>query len=225
MAYLEKGLCQPYGHDFPRRRIGNDNRCFRKEWFSEFHWLEYSIENDAAYCLHCYLFKPDREGQGDGHIFTKTGFRDWKRKQSLKDHVGIFDSAHNQAFAKCTNLMNQKQSISYVISSRSSSQQKSYRTRLTAVLDCTRFLLMQGLSFRGHDESQESLNRGNIVELLDWYAARCEEVKQVLFSNAPGNNQMTSPKIQKDLVNCCAVETTKAIINEMGDCLFSILVD
>jgi hypothetical protein len=84
---------------------------------------------------------------------------------------------------------------------------------------------MQGLPFRGHDESKESLNRGNLIELLDWYAARCEEVKEVLFTNAPGNDQMTSPKIQKDLVNCCAVETTRAIINEMGDCLFSILVD
>ncbi|XP_022846235.1 zinc finger MYM-type protein 1-like [Olea europaea var. sylvestris] len=225
MSYLEKGPCQPYEHDFSRRPMGNDNRCFRKEWFSEFHWLEYSIEKDAAYCLHCYLFKPDRGGQGGGHIFTKTGFRDWKHKKTLKDHVGLFDSSHNQAFAKCTNLMNQKQSISYVISSQSSSQQQSYRTKLIAVLDYTRLLFMQGLSFRGHDESKESLNRGNLIELLNWYAARCNEIKEVLFSNAHGNDQMTSPTIQKDLINCCAVETTRAIINEIGDSLFSILVD
>ncbi|XP_022871961.1 uncharacterized protein LOC111391053, partial [Olea europaea var. sylvestris] len=109
MTYLQKGPCQPHGHDFSRRRIGNDNRCFQREWFSEFYWLKYSIENDAAYCLHCYLFKPDRGGQGGGHIFTKTGFRDWKHKITLKDHVGLIDSAHNQVFAKCTNLMNQKQ--------------------------------------------------------------------------------------------------------------------
>ncbi|XP_022894114.1 zinc finger MYM-type protein 1-like [Olea europaea var. sylvestris] len=36
---------------------------------------------------------------------------------------------------------------------------------------------------------------------------------------------MTSPTIQKDLINCCAVETTRAIINEIGDSLCSILVD
>ncbi|XP_022895333.1 uncharacterized protein LOC111409524 [Olea europaea var. sylvestris] len=191
MAYLEKGPCQPYGHDFPRKSMGNDSRCFRKEWFSEFHWLEYIIEKDVAYCLHCYLFKPDRGGQGGGHIFTKTGFRDWKHKKILKDHVGLFDSAHNQAFAKCTNLMNQK----------------------------------QRLSFRGHDESKDSLNRRNIIELLNWYAAHCKEIKEVLFSNVPGNDQMTSPTIQNDLVNCCAVETTRAIINEIVDSLFSILVD
>ncbi|XP_022863623.1 zinc finger MYM-type protein 1-like [Olea europaea var. sylvestris] len=156
---------------------------------------------------------------------VKTGFRDWKHKKTLKDYVDLFDSSHNHAFAKCTNLMNQKQSISYVISSQSSSQQQSYRTRLNAVLDCTRLLLMQGLSFRGHDELKESLNRGNLIKLLNWYAVRCKEIKEVLFSNAPENDQMTSPTIQKDLVNCCAVKTTRAIINEIGDSLFSILVD
>ncbi|XP_022889133.1 zinc finger MYM-type protein 1-like [Olea europaea var. sylvestris] len=36
---------------------------------------------------------------------------------------------------------------------------------------------------------------------------------------------MTSPSIHKDLVNCCAIETTRSMINEMGDFLFSILVD
>ncbi|XP_022859117.1 zinc finger MYM-type protein 1-like [Olea europaea var. sylvestris] len=160
-----------------------------------------------------------------GHIFTKIGFRDWKHKSTLKDHVGLIDSAHNQAFAKCTNLMNQKQSISHVISSQSSSQQKNYRTRLTVVLDCTRFLLMQGLSSRGHDESKESLNKGNLIELLNWYATHRKKINEVLFSNAPENDQMTSPSIHKDLVNCCAVETTRSMINEMGDSLFSILVD
>ncbi|XP_022891740.1 zinc finger MYM-type protein 1-like [Olea europaea var. sylvestris] len=84
---------------------------------------------------------------------------------------------------------------------------------------------MQGLSFRGDDELKESLNRGNLIELLNWYAARCKEIKEVLFNNAPGNDQMTSPTIQKNLINCCAVETTRAIINDIGDSLFSILVD
>ncbi|XP_062230279.1 uncharacterized protein LOC133927984 [Phragmites australis] len=36
---------------------------------------------------------------------------------------------------------------------------------------------------------------------------------------------MTSPTIQKELAKCCAVEITKAIKEEMGGCLFSVLVD
>lgn len=30
MAYLEKGPCLPYEHDFSIRPMGNDNRCFGK---------------------------------------------------------------------------------------------------------------------------------------------------------------------------------------------------
>jgi hypothetical protein len=36
---------------------------------------------------------------------------------------------------------------------------------------------------------------------------------------------MTSGTIQKELANCCAEEVTRAIKEEMGDCLFSVLVD
>jgi hypothetical protein len=41
----------------------------------------------------------------------------------------------------------------------------------------------------------------------------------------PKNAKMTSGTIQKELANCCAEEITRAIKEEMGDCLFSILVD
>jgi hypothetical protein len=60
-----------------------------------------------------------------------------------------------------------------------------------------RFLLEQGLAFRGHDESSTSLNRGNLLEMLDWYAARCKDVADVINENAPGNcrHLMKSNKI------------------------------
>jgi len=36
---------------------------------------------------------------------------------------------------------------------------------------------------------------------------------------------MTSPTIQKELSECCAIEVTKAIKEEMAGCRFSILID
>jgi hypothetical protein len=41
-----------------------------------------------------------------------------------------------------------------------------YKIRLTYSIRCLRYLLHQGLAFRGHDESKESSNRGNFIELL-----------------------------------------------------------
>ncbi|XP_042407253.1 zinc finger MYM-type protein 1-like [Zingiber officinale] len=81
------------------------------------------------------------------------------------------------------------------------------------------------LPFRGHDESSTSSNRGNFLELLKWYSSECPEVVAVVGMNAPGNNQMIAPKIQKQLVNACAVETTNAILADLGDRWFTLLLD
>ncbi|XP_042415056.1 uncharacterized protein LOC122004198 [Zingiber officinale] len=86
-------------------------------------------------------------------------------------------------------------------------------------------LQQQGLSFRGHDESSSSLNRGNFLELLQWYSQRNEEVSKVVNQNAPGNNQMISLAIQKDLTRACASEITLSIIEDIGNNVFSLMVD
>ncbi|XP_042043474.1 zinc finger MYM-type protein 1-like [Salvia splendens] len=101
----------------------------------------------------------------------------------------------------------------------------AYRIRLTVSLNVTRFLLKQGLSFRGHDESSSSSNRGNFIELLLWFSELNDDVSKTLFANAPANNQMNSPRIQKELGNACASEVTLAIVNDIGDKVFTLLVD
>ncbi|XP_057794712.1 uncharacterized protein LOC131010997 isoform X2 [Salvia miltiorrhiza] len=101
----------------------------------------------------------------------------------------------------------------------------AYRARLTVSLDVTRFLLKQGLTFCGHDESASSSNRGNFLELIQWYGDHNDIVSKVLGEHAPDNNQMTCPKVQKELAHACALEVTLAIINDLGDKVFTILVD
>ncbi|XP_042016285.1 uncharacterized protein LOC121764309 [Salvia splendens] len=83
----------------------------------------------------------------------------------------------------------------------------------------------QGLPFRGHDESSASLNRGNFLELLLWFSEHNDVVSKVLGANAPANNQMNSPRIQKDLANACASEVTLAIVKDIGHKVFTLLVD
>lgn len=47
----------------------------------------------------------------------------------------------------------------------------------------------------------------------------------MVLQNALENNQLNSPDIQKEIVNATALETTYAIINDLGDECFSIIVD
>jgi hypothetical protein len=85
--------------------------------------------------------------------------------------------------------------------------------------------LRQGLAFRGHDESEESLNRGNFLELLNWLAGNFEEVDKVVLKNAPQNCKMTCHEIQLELIKCCAQQTTKLVIEELEGSHFAIVAD
>ncbi|XP_010434792.1 PREDICTED: zinc finger MYM-type protein 1-like [Camelina sativa] len=116
---------------------------------------------------------------------------------------------------KCENLMNQGQSIKHAFRKQADITKNEYRVRLNASIDVSRYLLRQGLPFRGHDESEKSVNRGNFVELLKFTAEQNEDV----------SNQMMCPTIQKDIVNCFAEEVVKSVIEEMGHDVFGLLVD
>ncbi|XP_057774924.1 uncharacterized protein LOC130993905 [Salvia miltiorrhiza] len=225
--YLSMGPCQLVGHNYPKTQFGNQLRSFQYVWYQKFVWLEYSVAKDACFCFWCYLFKPeDKSSRYKTDVFTKTGFTNWKKALiKFVVHVGDADSCHNNARVQVEAFTDQRHSVANMFRSNARELDVAYRTRLTASLDVTRFLLKQGLPFRGHDESTTSLNRGNFLELLQWYSDHNDVVSKVLGSNAPGNNQMNSPQIQKDLARACASEVTLAIINDIGDKVLTMLVD
>ncbi|KAM2464651.1 hypothetical protein ACFX1W_003848 [Malus domestica] len=140
-------------------------------------------------------------------------------------HVGPVGSVHNKAREAATNLMNQATHIETVVSKHSDQARKAYRTCLIASIKCTKFLLRQGLPFRGHDESATSSNRGNYLELLQFLADNNDKVREVVMENAPGNLKLLAPSIQKEIVNSCALETLDAIMDGLKDIFFSILMD
>lgn len=56
--YIQKGPCQVVDFTFPI--LEKHSVIFNRKWFNKppySQWLEYSIKNDAAYCLCCYMFK------------------------------------------------------------------------------------------------------------------------------------------------------------------------
>ncbi|XP_021758486.1 zinc finger MYM-type protein 1-like [Chenopodium quinoa] len=157
--------------------------------------------------------------------FIKGGFRGWNKIGRFNIHVGGLGSLHNQAYEKYNFFINPKTSVAESFSTYTTEAKLQYKSRLTYSLKCIKFLLSQGLACRGHDESEDSWNRGNFLALLTWLSENNSDVAKVVLSNAPGNNQMTSPLIQKDLINCCAKETTRLLIDDIGDDYFGILAD
>ncbi|KAL9661194.1 hypothetical protein QQ045_026016 [Rhodiola kirilowii] len=219
--YLIRGPCQPRGHAFPRKRIGQLSRRFNPEWFDQYgNWIEYSIKEDKAFCLCCYL---SREAGND--TFVTEGFSSWKNTERLASHVGDVNSFHNQALKKSDDLMRQAQSIIVALHKQSDSTKNEHRIWLNVSIDVSRFLLQQGLPFRGHDESEESNNQGNFMELVKYTANQNETANKVVLKKTPGNNQMISPMIQKDIVRCFSQEVICRIIEEIDNDVFELLVD
>ncbi|CAN6697723.1 unnamed protein product [Malus baccata var. baccata] len=165
-------------------------------------------------------------GSTGSDVFIEKGFTNWKKgPQNLRVHEGGVGSLHNKAVQQARDLMAQKQHIETFVSKQTDEARVNYRTLLNASLECTRWLLGQGLLFRGHDESFKSSNRGNYLELMQFLSKHNEQVRKVVFENAPKNLKYTSSDIQKDLVRACAIETIDAITKDMEGAFFSLLVD
>ena len=162
--YLENGPCQPRTCNFPVSYIGDKPRRFIPEWFDEFgSWLEYSESKGRAYCFYCFLFREKKDAGYEA--FVVNGWNGYHRKDRLRLHVGDVGGLHFVAMKKCDDLLRREQHIDVAWNHHCEKAKRAYFTRLNGSIDTARLLLKQGLPFRGHDESKNSNNKGNFLEL------------------------------------------------------------
>ncbi|KAH7650940.1 hypothetical protein IHE45_20G024200 [Dioscorea alata] len=86
------------------------------------------------------------------------------------------------------------------------------------------------VKFQGFQSQRQSVSHllaahSHEMEVAYRIRLTAQEVWKTVNQNAPGNNQLTSPKIQKELVNACATEITRVIIDDIGDSYFSLMID
>ena len=113
------------------------------------------------------LVQRERKTSGKGtNAFTHGGWRNWNREDALLKHVGCVSSVHNAAQERSNLFVNPRAAIDDLFVKVNSEDLRLYKMRLKYSLRCLQFLLHQGLAFRGHDESEQSSNRGNFLELL-----------------------------------------------------------
>ncbi|KAJ9557363.1 hypothetical protein OSB04_011977 [Centaurea solstitialis] len=146
-----------------------------------------------------------RERSGNGVASSGDG-----EGASLEALVGF----SQQSSSGLRSFLEKQKHIEVVLTKHSEQSKIDYKIRLNASIDRVRFLLRQGLAFRG-----------NYIELLQFLADHNKSIEAVTFKNAPENLKLTSPDIQKDIVNAAAAETTKLIVSDLGDDFFWILVD
>eukprot|EP00268_Persea_americana_P003041 TRINITY_DN1090_c1_g1_i6.p1 TRINITY_DN1090_c1_g1~~TRINITY_DN1090_c1_g1_i6.p1 ORF type:complete len:144 (-),score=20.65 TRINITY_DN1090_c1_g1_i6:1001-1432(-) len=119
--------------------------------------------------------------------------------------------------------MNQSQHIQKVLDKFTLEEIANNRPRLTTSIDTVRWLTFQSCAFRGHGESQSSINRGNYIEMLNLLIFYNEKV--VVLDKALKNASYTSPKIQNEILHVFSTKVKIIIREEIGDAKFCILVD
>ena len=172
-------------------------RHFHIANYERFQWLTGSESHCKLYCWECLLFASDRHG-----VWSHTGFANLSclskagtRHQSTAGHLQAtvllktfgatrVDLQLDEQARRATVLHNEKV--------------KKNREILKDLIDCVAFLGKQELSFRGHDESADSTNKGNYVELLNLLADRNSDLQYHLSTNRVFTG--TSGKIQNDLI-------------------------
>ena len=75
------------------------------------------------------------------------------------------------------------------------------------------------------DESKDSDNQGNLLEIFKKNCDHNEDIKRVVLDKCPVNLKLTSSDIRKNIVHACVIETIKIIVQDLKNSLFSILVD
>ena len=196
-------------------QYGKTKRRFNPEFYKKREWL--TAPGDGAprlLCWPCLLFQPD----STSNCWKSSGYSDLKNygtamltHQKSKSHLesvlqlhlfGCMEQAVDQASAASKTAYNEKVGRN--------------RAVLCRLISVVVHLGKLGLPFRGHDESDESRNRGNYIEELELLRKYDQTLDEHLSSS---NSQFkgTSKDIQNDLIKCVhdvVVDVIDAEINE-----------
>lgn len=206
---------QPTGVSFPTSV--SSKRSFQVSWYSDFPWIEYSVETDAAFCFPCRFF-----GCASDNALTHHGFRDWKHARGKSGTLTYHDSCcskHHQA------VLSWKEYKATVANTNSVAVQLEHgrlksiqdnRVYVKVLLESILYCCQQGLPLRGHreviDTEDTSVNIGNFRSLVVLQSRNNEIVRQKLTAG-PKNATWLGNAIQNSLISLLA-DTIRSLITD-----------
>ena len=218
---------QPHLKEFPKR----NQRRFNVTYYSRFFWIEYSILKDEAFCFACRHFGMKatiRKGEYIGkRVFVDNGFCRWK---DALEHFNTHENSdrHKKAISSWQNFQtiqnNENPSIIVSINHVSDQEIKENRDHIKILLRAASYLGRQGQAFRGHDESKESNDKGNFVELIETMCPLTDPSVQLKINRRYGS--FLSSECQNDLITIFGNSIRNDVANHLlKSKYFSILAD
>lgn len=199
-----------------------NGRSFRIEWYKQFPWIEFSESLQAAFCFNCRVFPPNNVEDS----FVNTGFKNWKKgveRCSLHQR----SIAHKESTSKLSSYSFSKNNGT-IITELNSAHKKTIllnREYIKCLLKTLLFCAKQGIAFRGHRETDSSMNCENFIELLK-LRAQDNEIINNYFIEKEMTFTYTSPEYQNLFLKYMADNINKSIVNDIQtNGVYSILVD
>ena len=208
---VEKSEMIKVGRPTPDLKTKATNRLFRTEWYKDFDWLCGSKVSQKLYCWPCLLFQPTAS-----QSWTITGYGNLKNLKSdskyhscSKAHLGSYKQM--QCFGKydISTAISEAAKLSKQLHNKEVDENRKY---LNHLIDAVLYLGKQGLALRGHDESAESLNKGNYRELLGCFA-KIDSVFAARLALKEGSKHFSgvSSTIQNDIIQAIATVVSDEI--------------
>ncbi|XP_060873889.1 zinc finger MYM-type protein 1-like [Metopolophium dirhodum] len=234
LGTLITGPVQPILTSYPLTKFGTQNRAFNNKHYKIYEWLEYSISKDSIFCFACRNSNTGNSGNFEDSFLV--GFRNWKKlsvsngtKGGNKSKINKLDThaksnLHLTCMVKWSAYQKTKEtgSVYSQISSQHTLMVESNRKYMKILVDIVLFISCQGLSFRGHDETKDSLNQGNFKEICKLLAKNNEEFAKKF--NLKTN--YSSHIIQDELTSILADIVKETIVKDIEDVeVFGIMCD
>jgi hypothetical protein len=195
LSYEQKLAIKKEGRPTPTFRFDGKRQCVFKDQYAKHPWMCGCDTIKAFFCFPCMILRP-----GSSNVWTRVGVTDvgnlanlQKRHELTMDHVAAASSFSLLGVVNIATTLDRGIALQ-----RDQYNEEVHKNRefLRHHIDVVMLLSKQGIAFRGHDESVDSLNKGNFVETMDLLT------KYSGCSNMSQSNVFTglSSDIQNDLI-------------------------
>lgn len=216
---------RPLLEQYPKKQ-GKRDRSFQSTWYDAFSWLEYFENVDACFCYPCQMFS---KGSTKEKTFVETGFSNWKTAmesgKGLKKHEQ--SEVHIRAMASWKEKEFREkrgQTVQNLIQVK-----PEYKIWLKTVFNTTKYLVANGLSFRGHEENTDFDNKMSGGLYLNTFADLLfvqDPHLQEIATKLPSTAKYTSPEIQNEVIETLADIVRETVAKECKEAeLFTLMMD
>lgn len=187
-------------------------------------WLCGSENLGKLYCWPCLLF----QGIAEKNIWCRMGYNDLNHLSSaIKSHAASRDHIDNSIAYRTFGKTRIDEALDHGREVRRKAHNvavKKNREGMKTLIDIVCYLGSHGLSFRGHDESKSSSNRGNYKDLCVFLGSRDSAFEEFISSSSVFSG--TSAGIQNELIEIIGKLIVKQITTEVSEAKYiAVMVD